>query len=163
MEDVDQDISEPKFVDESGLKLITPEQEEELLLSKTLIKPPEQSYKKPTFSKIKIKPVSSIVKTLEEDVEPGQHEDIGEERPEIQSEIEAIPEEVEKSKSPPKPPFKSIMIKPRSTITESLIEPPKKSVKKPPLKKIKIKTAISPKSPLSLDNLVTETPTDVTE
>ena len=161
--DVDQDISEPKFVDESGLKLITPEQEEELLLSKTLIKPPEQSYKKPTFSKIKIKPVSSIVKTLEEDVEPGQDEDIGEERPEIQSEIEAIPEEVEKSKSPPKPPFKSIMIKPRSTITESLIEPPKKSVKKPPLKKIKIKTAISPKSPLSLDNLVTETPTDVTE
>ncbi len=37
------------------------------------------------------------------------------------------------------------------------------TVKKSDIKKIQIKSAISPKSPLSLDNLITENPMEETE
>ncbi len=159
MQDIQEEDSQPRFIDEGELKLMTPEDQEELLLSKALIKPPTEISRKPTFSKIRINPVSSLPQTIAEREKP---EEPIEEQPIEEQPIEEQPIE-ERSEVRSSPPFKSIMIKPKSRITED-IEPSDKPKKtKKPFKKIQIKSAISPKSPLSLDNLITENPMEETE
>ena len=137
-------IGETSVVPQDEIKLLTPEQEEELLLSKALIQPPApDASRKPAFSKIKIKPLSSV-----------------EETPQLQQIVnvtEVLPDPSVKRSESVKKPFKSIRIKPRSTIETPLVEEPIIKKKTPSARKIKIKPTISTKSPLSLDNLITET------